>query len=260
MDSIVDSFFPLINFIEGESNEISAFLSDPLTHLPSGVFGNKKKRKPLVTAFEPSSTSHPAQQFSDEIIGISVEQPSEDLKKELDIDLSASRFSAIKVSTRLRRRMTGGSSSSSFSRFIPTIRLPVAILRILPERLAIRARADRIVEKTMLADDQGIELYPLGGAETGIDMSRLTEQHGHKRQQPDVSKRDKRFDNRVMLNRITDMRKLVTGLSRLLGPKRDVVRGLRKRTMADNLGMFKNDSKHDIGVYIGDLFGRSTSL
>lgn len=108
----------------------------------------------------------------------------------------------------------------------------------------------------MLADDQGIEMYPLGGAETGIDMSRLTEQHNHKRPRSDVSKRDKRFDNRVMLNRITDMRKLVTGLSRLLGPKRDVVRGLRKRTMADNLGMFKNDSKHDISVYIGDLFGK----
>ncbi|GAA5826946.1 hypothetical protein JCM5353_004775 [Sporobolomyces roseus] len=260
MDSIVDSFFPLINFIEGESNEISAFLSDPLTHLPSGRFGYKKKTKPLVTAFEPSLSDNAEQHYNDEIIGISVEPPSENLEKELDIDLSTSRFSAIKVSTRLRRRMTGGSSTSSFSRFIPTIRLPAAFLRILPERLAIRARTDRIIEKTMLADDQGIEMYPLGGAETGIDMSRLTEQHNHKRPRSDVSKRDKRFDNRVMLNRITDMRKLVTGLSRLLGPKRDVVRGLRKRTMADNLGMFKNDSKHDISVYIGDLFDHTLAM
>lgn len=278
MDSIVDSFFPLIDFIEGESNEISAFLSDPLTHLPSGRFGYKKKRAASITAFDPLRPSDSSDgPYRDEIVGIAVETPSEDAKKELDLDLTASRFSAIKVSTRLRRRMTTATSSSfssaSFGRFVPSVpRLPVSILRLLPERLAVRVRTDRIVEKTMLADDQGIELYPLGG-ETGIDMSRLAPtrfrrdsrhpaDHAHRGGgrggASDGSKRDDRFDNRVMLNRITDMRNLVTGLSRLLGPKRDVVRGLRKRTMADaKMGLFKQDSKHDISVYIGDLFGES---
>lgn len=271
MDSIVDSFFPLIDFIEGESNEISAFLSDPLTHLPSGKFGYKKKKpNSMIMAFDPlRPTDSSNDSYQDEIVGISVETPSEDVKKELDIDLTTSRFSAIKVSTRLRRKMTstmtslsGVGSWSSYRRFVPSIRLPVPMLRILPARIAVRLRTDRIVEKAMLADDQGIELYPIGG-DTGIDMTRLAPtrfQHDKnsydKRHRGEGSKRDDRFDNRVMLNRITDMRKLVTGLSRLLGPKRDVVRGLRKRTMADaKLGLFKQDGKHDISVYIGDLFG-----
>jgi Mg2+ and Co2+ transporter CorA len=270
MDSIVDSFFPLIDFIESESNEISAFLSDPLTHLPSGRFGYKKKKLNPITAFDSRPPDNSDEPYPDEIVGISVETPSEDAKKELDLDLTTSRFSAIKVSTRLRRRVTTNSSSSGswnsyYRRLVPSIRLPISVIRILPERLAVKARTDRIVEKTMLADDQGIELYPLGG-ETGIDMTKLAPtrfQHGQssydKRHRGEVSKRDDRFDNRVMLNRITDMRKLVTGLSRLLGPKRDVVRGLRKRTMADaKMGLFKQDSKHDISVYIGDLFGEDS--
>lgn len=276
MDSIVDSFFPLIDFIEGESNEISAFLSDPLTHLPSGRFGYKKKKMNPVTAFE--SRPHPDQTdepYPDEIVGIAVETPSEDVKKELDLDLTTSRFSAVKVSTRLRRRVNtttstfSGGSLSSYRRFVPPLRLPAALLRLLPEKIALKARADRIIEKTMLADDQGIELYPIGG-ETGIDMTRVAPtrfQHSKNsydkrhRGEGSLSKRDGRFDNRAMLNRITDMRKLVTGLSRLLGPKRDVVRGLRKRTMADaQMGLFKQDSKHDIGVYIGDLFDHTLAM
>ncbi|GAA6059747.1 hypothetical protein JCM10212_001955 [Sporobolomyces blumeae] len=262
MDSVVDSFFPLIDFIESESNEISTFLSDPLTHIPSRSMGRKKKKR---ATNPPATTSNGVgQTFTDEIVGIAVETPSTDRQKELDLDLSSTRFSAIKVSTRLRRRPTGD-SNSSYSRFVPSLRLPAAVLRILPPSFAIRAHTDRIVEKTMLADDQGIEMYPIGG-ETAIDMSRLTGASYRPKGEtgappaPSSTGRDTRFDNKVMLTRITDMRKLVTGLSRLLAPKTDVVRGLRKRTMEHNLGMFKNDAKHDIAVYIGDLFDHTLAM
>lgn len=35
MDSIVDTFFPLLDFIEAESNDIDAFLADPLSAAPA---------------------------------------------------------------------------------------------------------------------------------------------------------------------------------------------------------------------------------
>lgn len=66
-----------------------------------------------------------------------------------------------------------------------------------------------------------------------------------------------KFDRLTMLKRITDARKSVTGLSRLLGPKSDVVNGLRKRTMDDKLKMFgTEESTRDIG----DLFGHIATM
>ncbi len=38
-------------------------------------------------------------------------------------------------------------------------------------------------------------------------------------------------DQSIMLHRIADTRKIVTGLSRLLGPKNDAVKGLRKTAL-----------------------------
>lgn len=64
-----------------------------------------------------------------------------------------------------------------------------------------------------------------------------------------------KFDRLTMLKRITDARKSVTGLSRLLGPKSDVVNGLRKRTMDDKLKMFgTEESTRDIGDLFGTFF------
>ncbi|KAK4687837.1 magnesium transporter, partial [Tremellales sp. Uapishka_1] len=54
------------------------------------------------------------------------------------------------------------------------------------------------------------------------------------------------FDRSTMLKRITDMRRLVTGLGRLLGGKSQVVQRLRKRTSSSKDG-------GEVGAYIGDL-------
>jgi hypothetical protein len=60
------------------------------------------------------------------------------------------------------------------------------------------------------------------------------------------------FDRHTMLKRITDMRKLVTGLSRLLGTKHQVIAKMRKRAMEGDNGA--------VEAYIGDVEGESTSI
>lgn len=64
------------------------------------------------------------------------------------------------------------------------------------------------------------------------------------------------YDRGKMLTRIAVSRKLVMGLSRLLIPKNDVVRGMRKRLRDEN-GPTEGQpgQRHDIGIYLGDLQG-----
>lgn len=55
-----------------------------------------------------------------------------------------------------------------------------------------------------------------------------------------------------MLRRITDVRKIVTGLSRLLAPKNDSVRGLRKRLFELRTGV-AGLSRIEMSIYMGDV-------
>jgi Mg2+ and Co2+ transporter CorA len=67
------------------------------------------------------------------------------------------------------------------------------------------------------------------------------------------------YDRGKMLTRIAVARKLVMGLSRLLVPKNDVVRGLRKRLRDERSHLIATEpgQRHDIGIYLGDLQGES---
>ncbi|BGP25859.1 Mg2+ transporter protein, CorA-like/Zinc transport protein ZntB [Rhodotorula toruloides] len=228
MDSMVDAFFPLMDFIEGESNEVDAYLADPRDQhsvnpklAPSGVgvVGGRKI-------------------FDESVVSIVVGEPSEGDKDKLDSDAS---IVSIKRATVVRR------APITVLRFLPIVPLPGGLQRILP-RTWVR-QTTRKFASTMLVDHDGIELHTLS-KQRPVDVGVVP---------PHMSVSDDRlvssgkFDRAVMLKRITDMRRLVVGLSRLLGPKTDVVRGLRKRTMEENLGLFKGDVKHDIAVYLGDL-------
>ena len=57
------------------------------------------------------------------------------------------------------------------------------------------------------------------------------------------------FDRSLMLRRITELRRLTTGLTRLLGSKYQVVTRLKKRAAEEN---------GEVGAYIGDVQGEST--
>jgi len=236
MDSIVDSFFPIMDYIEGESNEVDAFLSDPLS-------GGKERSVGPKAAPSGVAVLAGRKVFDESVVGIIVEDPTEDDRKYLSSDVSSA---SIKHATVERLAPT------TVLRLLPRVQLPGGLLRMLPSSLV--RETTRMFKTSMLVDHEGVELRTLAHdkpADGGLIPSEL---------KPDDNLFSQtRFDRSVMLKRITDMRKLVTGLSRLLGPKMDVVRGLRKRTMEENLGLFKSDAKHDIAVYIGDLQGASAS-
>lgn len=65
------------------------------------------------------------------------------------------------------------------------------------------------------------------------------------------------LDQGAMLMRITAMRKIVTGLSRLLVPKNDFVRGLRKRLVDANAAWIGDGgtamSRTEVSIYMGDV-------
>jgi Mg2+ and Co2+ transporter CorA len=231
MDSVVDAFFPIMDFIEGESNEVDSFLSDPLAHHSPANVGSKAA---------PSGVGVVAGRkvFDENVVSIVMDELSKDEKERLSSDVAS--LSSIKRATVQRR------SPTSVLRILPFLPLSASILRLLPRSFV--KETTRTFKSTMIVDHDGVELCTLS-EERPIDATLV----------PDYLKEgvfsDTRFDRSIMLKRITDMRKLVTGLNRLLGTKSDVVRGLRKRTMEENLGLFQNDAKHDIAVYIGDLYG-----
>lgn len=71
-----------------------------------------------------------------------------------------------------------------------------------------------------------------------------------------------KIDRAKMLRTIAETRKLITGLSRMLTPKTEVLRGLRKRTKDEGLlgAARSGDSLIDIETYLGDLSGTSLSI
>lgn len=225
MDSIVDTFFPLIDFIEGESNEVDTFLSDPLS-MPSTSLDPK---------VAPSGVGVVAGRriYDKNVVGIVIEDAGASDREKASLDSSASSIRKATVKRTVVTSVLCGLSA---------IPLPAFVLRLFPESWT--TSTTKTVQSTMLVDANGYEIYPLSGAENHLDYPHMDRGNGAA------------FDRATMLKRIADTRKLVTGLSRLLGPKLDVVRGLRKRTKEESSLMYRSgDSAHDIAIYIGDLFG-----
>jgi Mg2+ and Co2+ transporter CorA len=231
MDSIVDAFFPLIDYIESESNEVDTFLSDPL---------NPQAASTVPTKVAPSGVGNVAGRrvYDEDVVGLVIEQPTSNEKAKGNLGASAS-FSMKKAT--VRRNAT-----TSVLRWLPALPLPNFAFRILPQSWA--TRTTRTFESTMLVDGEGYKLYPLSSS-LPVEGVALRED------EDDVFAADTKFDRGVMLRRIADTRKLITGLSRILGPKMDVVRGLRKRTKDDAALFGTSDARQDIAIYIGDLYG-----
>jgi len=64
-------------------------------------------------------------------------------------------------------------------------------------------------------------------------------------------------DQSIMLHRIADTRKIVTGLSRLLGPKNDAVKGLRKRLADLQQLQRREEATRRIGANSRNLLART---
>lgn len=240
MDSIVDAFFPLIDYVEGESNDVDSFLADPLNSATGG-------RKPIQPEQVSSSTS---KAYDEKITAISVISTSGSNEKVNSNNASDTtvfggnlvddigKLPAItSTQTTVTRRF-----KAAIVKGFPRLVVPSILLRVIPSSWT---------ESTMKSYDttSQVIVQPLEseGPSTLDDKAISSRQRRQKYT---------KFDRAAMLKRITDARKLVTGLSRILGPKLDVVKGLRKRMKLEHDRMFRSGDNQDIEIYIGDLSGR----
>lgn len=230
MDSIVDAFFPLIDYVEGESKAVDAFLSDPLSHAPTNV--NAKVAPSGVGVIAGRRV------YDDNVIGIVVEPTSTKDAGAADADAS------------LKRAIVVRQTTTSVLRFLPVVGLSTLFIRLLPASWI--AQAPSTEETIMLVDASG---FMIPSSKQSRDGSVKIPLGPGTIDGPAIE-----VDRLAILRRIADARKLVTGLSRLLGPKSDVVRGVRKRLKEETGGggrkMFgSGDHTHDISIYFEDLFG-----
>jgi Mg2+ and Co2+ transporter CorA len=218
MDSIVDTFFPLIDFIEGETSEVEAFVSDPL--------GSSMSERDAIALNTRSN---------DEIVGIIVEQPpTPDDKRDVSDD-------SLGATLKIKR-----SSTRSVLAALPQLLMPTSVLALLPKTWTTSKKTT--TESTEMVDMSRFKSFRA-----------LRERKRIKTLEYDLNHR--RFNKMLMLQRIAGTRKLVTGLSRLLGAKSDVVRGLQKRSMTENRGRVKRaEIGQDITLYFDDLFGEFLPL
>lgn len=198
MDSIVDTFFPLIDFIEAEADEIDAFLANPLRIEEDSI------------APAPSSTCQSGSKFTTKARQV---------------------FSKIKPSW-LEFRV------AQFTQFFGVIKSSA----IVTQREADLSRIGQSKPKNHNNNNKN----------SSSNAPKTLSTKALKGVNQDL------YDRTKMLTRIAVSRKLVMGLSRLLVPKSDVVRGLRKRLRDEKnrLGSNEPGQRHDIGIYLGDLQGK----
>lgn len=190
MDSIVDTFFPLIDFIEAEADDIDAFLANPLR----------------------------------------VEDDSPPLPP---VEMSRSERYMTAVRQQLR----------SLKPMWLQVRTPQVV------------QFFGVIKNTAIVTQREADFSRLGQTKTKHVKTGAPKSLSHKALK---GVNEDLYDRGKMLTRIAVSRKLVMGLSRLLIPKSDVVRGLRKRLRDEKskLGTSEPGQRHDIGIYLGDLQGR----
>ncbi|WWC94542.1 hypothetical protein V866_001388 [Kwoniella sp. B9012] len=188
IDSIVDAFFPLIRYVDGEVDDIDSLTIDPTTD---------PKRTTAVLESEPI----PSPESSWNEFDLNEKHLSSNEKPSLLPHMWKQQPTRLRQKSKLNIRRTLRDKIKIPSLQIPLPR-PFIYFRLffLPTSSAIRRKHEQVSEAV--------------------------------------------FDRSTMLKRITDMRRLVTGLTRLLGAKGAVIARLRKRAREQGATM---------EAYIGDV-------
>jgi Mg2+ and Co2+ transporter CorA len=241
MDSVVDAFFPIMDYVDYEANELDVFSVGPRDAPPEE---HPSSAASLKTA--PSGVGLVAghKVYDDSVVGIQIDSPSDKDLEKLSQSPTSSTVKRATVERLVPVKVLRGAASA--------ITVPARLAAVLPSRLT--ARMLKPFKTKVLVDQDGIELQNMSASRSlvpdGVSVSAAAK---HTLDAVMLGKTPR--ERAVMLQRITQMRRIVTGLSRLLGPKTDVVRGLRKRVLEEDAALFRGDFKHDIAVYIGDLQG-----
>ena len=193
LDSIVDAFFPLIRYVDGEVDDIDSLTIDPSTHPHVVTLANE------IDSPRSSETLHEAQ--------VEEEKAMDEDEKRM-AKLTSSKETVPRTPLEPKQRITLMTILNKIGDSIPSVYFHV------PRPLIY------------------LKLFFLP-VTNAVNRIRIHD-HGHV------------FDRSTMLKRITDMRKLVTGLTRTLGSKAQVVAKLRKRAA---------DTGGGVEAYIGDVEG-----
>lgn len=123
-------------------------------------------------------------------------------------------------------------------RFAPFIPIPTVLVNALPPLLITKKE---FIYKEKVPDDSS---PPRTGLQRMFGLGK------HRAHQLTAFQSNSAQEQKVMLRRITETRKIVTGLSRLLTPKNDSVRGLRKRLVDLRSPSI---STTEMSIYMGDV-------
>ncbi|RXK39912.1 hypothetical protein M231_02846 [Tremella mesenterica] len=186
LDSIVDAFFPLVRYVDGEVDEIDSLTIDPSTD-PRNLHRNLHLPAESETTLIPSSPT--LNKYPNPVDPI-ILKPSSFIHAPIYDDNSRDYGN---------EQMTKGQGETQFGL---KVKLVFTYLRLffLPTSSATRPKHEKIAQAV--------------------------------------------YDRSTMLRRIMDTRRLVTGLSRLLGAKHQVIGKLRKRA---------TESGGGVEAYIGDV-------
>ena len=132
------------------------------------------------------------------------------------------------------------------------------VLRVLPW-VALPSVSAHLLPQSLITVRTRVQREPLPDGPAPLPRSMIQRLFGINRKQARVSAflSKSAQGQSKMLKRITETRKIVTGLSRLLTPKNDSVRGLRKR-LVELRGA--SMSVTEMTIYMGDVHDHIVSL
>lgn len=238
-DSVVDAFFPLISFVQSEVVEVEELASEPVSTSRSrktNNFAPKQRRQRALLGSNPEGRLISVEPVSPLSTGLEVEK----------------RMPMLEV-----RRL----KTVRAVRFLPVLRLGEGVLNRLP-RVLVKQR-----QKVTISRLPEWEFKDTLEAEMRRTAAEIDEASNS------VFDTQAAADQSIMLHRIADTRKIVTGLSRLLGPKNDAVKGLRKRLSdmqqlqrrAEGARRVGGNSRHllartEVSMYMSDVHDHIISM
>lgn len=224
-DSVVDAFFPLISFVQAEVVEVEALASEPASSTSirkKTNFAPKQRRQRALLGSNPQGRL-----ISVEPVFASSSPTSSEVEKRTPM-LEVRRLKTVRA-----------------LRPLPVLRLPDGILDRMPHFLV---KQKQKVTISRLPEWEFKDALETEMRRTAAEIDEASNS---------VFDTQAAADQSIMLHRIADTRKIVTGLSRLLAPKHDAVKGLRKR-LADMQQLQRRDEAlHRIGGSARSMLART---
>lgn len=220
IDSIVDAFFPLMGYIDGAVDDMDSLTIDPT-------------RDPRVQTVQPSQnievpnpSDDPYAQFGEEHKWIDMEKDPQKFDEKMAASTGVSTLTPQKSGLRQRRVSTSMFEAAKAA----SEKASAAAKSMRKAATASAPKKTPVLEHKWARPLLYMWLYMFP---TASAVEHVRQEGGE-----DI------FDRSTMLRSIANMRRLVTGLSRMLGGKHTVVAALLKRT---------RDSADDVEAYLSDV-------